>query len=84
MREVRKSSRIHNKKYLIDNNDFLEVILMCSGPGFSLINVGDEEHILAKEYICLDCGSAFKGMGVLPSCPSCKSRNVKRAKKHSA
>ncbi|MCQ8902762.1 MAG: zinc ribbon domain-containing protein [Methanothrix sp.] len=57
--------------------------LMCSGPGFSLINVGDEEHILAKEYTCLDCGSTFKGLGVIPSCPSCKSRNVKRVKKYS-
>ncbi|MCX8206506.1 MAG: zinc ribbon domain-containing protein [Methanothrix sp.] len=56
---------------------------MCSGPGFSLINVGDEEHILAKEYTCLDCGSTFKGLGVIPSCPGCKSKNVKRVKKHS-
>jgi len=49
---------------------------MCSGPGFSLINVGDEETILAKDYKCLDCGSIFKGLGVGPKC---QSENVSRA-----
>jgi predicted Zn-ribbon and HTH transcriptional regulator len=53
---------------------------MCSGPGFSLVNVGDEELILAKRYRCLDCGHEFKGLGVIPVCTQCKSRNVRRAK----
>lgn len=57
---------------------------MCSGPGFSLINVGDEEVILAKGYTCLDCGSTFKGIGVMPSCPNCRSKKVKRIKKTTA
>lgn len=53
---------------------------MCSGSGFSLIGVGDEEMILAKNYKCLDCNNIFKGLGVIPVCPRCKSKNVKRAK----
>jgi Zn finger protein HypA/HybF involved in hydrogenase expression len=54
---------------------------MCSGSGFSLIGVGDEEMILAKDYRCLDCNNIFKGLGVVPICPACKSRNVKRVKR---
>lgn len=54
---------------------------MCSGPGFSLINVGDEELILTKEYDCLDCGSTFKGIGVVPACPKCSSKKVRRSKR---
>ena len=53
---------------------------MCSGSGFSLIGVGDEEMILAKDYRCLDCNNIFKGLGGVPICPACKSRNVKRVK----
>ncbi|MDI9616993.1 MAG: hypothetical protein QW781_03790 [Methanothrix sp.] len=49
---------------------------MCTvggGPDLGAI----EEGISAKDYICLDCGNKFKGMGKRPMCPSCKSRNVK-------
>jgi len=53
---------------------------MCSGPGFSLINVGDEERILAKNYRCIDCEKTFKGFGVIPVCPQCESKNVRRVK----
>jgi predicted Zn-ribbon and HTH transcriptional regulator len=54
---------------------------MCSGPGFSLVNVGEEEQILAKRYRCLDCGHEFKGFGVVPACTQCKSKSVRRIKK---
>ncbi len=53
---------------------------MCSGPGFSLVNVGDEERILAKKYKCHDCENTFKGFGVMPICPKCDSRNLMRVK----
>ncbi|MCJ7443763.1 MAG: hypothetical protein MUO26_04405 [Methanotrichaceae archaeon] len=57
-----------------------EVSVLCSGPGFSLVNVGDEERILAKNYKCIDCNNNFKGVGVLPVCPQCESKKVKRVK----
>jgi len=53
---------------------------MCSGPGFSLVNVGEEERILTKKYKCIDCENTFKGFGVIPVCPKCESKNVKRVK----
>lgn len=51
---------------------------MCSVSG-SPVGVGDEEALFTKDYKCQDCGHAFKGYGVMRACPSCKSKNVKRA-----
>jgi len=43
-------------------------------------DVGDVESLKPVEYKCLDCGNSFKGLGRRPTCPSCKSKNVKLAK----
>jgi len=31
-----------------------------------------------KEYVCLDCGNKFKGLGNSVICPACKSSNVEK------
>jgi Zn finger protein HypA/HybF involved in hydrogenase expression len=48
---------------------------MCTVGGGP--DIGNIESLVAKDYECLDCKNAFKGMGRRPMCPSCKSRNVK-------
>ncbi|HOT07551.1 MAG: hypothetical protein A4E45_00569 [Methanosaeta sp. PtaB.Bin039] len=48
---------------------------MCTVGGGP--DLGNIEGLATKDYVCMDCGNKFKGMGRHPMCPSCKSRNVK-------
>ena len=49
---------------------------MCTVGGG--MDVGNIEALASKDYECLDCKNKFKAMGRKPSCPSCKSRNLKQ------
>ena len=51
---------------------------MCSICGCG-IDAGDAE-MFSKDYECLDGRHIFKNLGIIRTCPSCKSRNVKRIK----
>jgi len=48
---------------------------MCTVGGGP--DLGEVETLAAKVYECQECKNKFQGMGRRPTCPSCKSRNVK-------
>ncbi len=48
---------------------------MCSVADMPEFDIEKIEMDL-KEYVCLDCGNKFKGLGKSVICPACKSSNV--------
>ncbi|MGB9901994.1 hypothetical protein [Methanothrix sp.] len=57
---------------------YLEVISMCAVGGPP--DMGDPESFFPTDYVCRSCGHRFKGIGVGPKCPSCRSEDVERVR----
>lgn len=53
---------------------------MCTVADAADINIIGAEELETKQYLCLDCGNKFRGLGKKILCPACKSANVELVK----